>query len=112
MFTTIDENGVIRKPAVDKKGNIYENHPFTNTAILGFEIPMFDAAIQYVKDMALTITEVGYIGWDIAITETGPAVVEANPFPGHDIYQSKVHMNEDGTGLRKIFENIIYANEN
>lgn len=107
LFTTIDEDGVIRKPAVDKKGNIYENHPYTNTPILGFEIPNFKEAMEYVKQMALEIPEVGYVGWDIAITENGPVVVEANPFPGHDIYQSKVHMKEDGTGLRKEFEKII-----
>jgi len=108
LFTTIDEDGVIKKPAVDKKGNIYTNHPFTNTEIVGFEIPLFDQAINYVKTMAKSIPEVGYVGWDIAITENGPVVVEANPFPGHDIYQSKVHMKEDGTGPRKDFEKIIY----
>lgn len=108
LFTTIDEDGIIRNPAVDKKGNIYTNHPYTNTEILNFEIPMFNEAIEYVKSMAISIPEVGYVGWDIAITEKGPVVVEANPFPGHDIYQSKVHMNEDGTGLRKTFEKIIF----
>lgn len=108
LFTTIENDGVIRKPAVDKKGNIYTNHPFTNTKIVGFKIPMFDDAIDYVKTMASSIPEVGYVGWDIAITENGPVVVEANPFPGHDIYQSRIHMKEDGTGLRKDFEKIIY----
>ncbi len=108
LFTTIDETGIIRKPAVDKKGNIYTCHPFTNTNLIGFEIPLFKQAIEYVKTMAISIPEVGYVGWDIAITENGPVVVEANPFPGHDIYQSKVHMNEDGTGMRKVFEKIIY----
>ena len=108
LFTTIEKDGVIRKNAVDKKGNIYTNHPYTNTAIVGFKIPLFDEAIKYVETMASSIPEVGYVGWDIAITEKGPVVVEANPFPGHDIYQSKIHMKEDGTGLRKDFEKIIY----
>lgn len=108
LFTTIDEYGIVRKPAVDKKGNIYSNHPYTNTELVNFQIPLFNEAIEYVKAMAISIPEVGYVGWDIAITEKGPVVVEANPFPGHDIYQSKVHMNEDGTGLRKVFERIIF----
>jgi len=108
LFTTIDNGGIIKKPAIDKKGNIYTNHPFTNTNLINFEIPLFNEAIEYVKTMASSIPEVGYVGWDIAITEKGPVVVEANPFPGHDIYQSKVHMNKDGTGLRKEFEKIIY----
>ena len=108
LFTTIDEDGIIKKPAVDKKGNIYTSHPFTDANIIGFEIPLFNKAVEYVKTMAMCIPEVGYVGWDIAITEQGPVVVEANPFPGHDIYQSKIHMKEDGTGLRKDFEKIIY----
>lgn len=109
LFTTIEPNGFIAKPAVDKKGTVYSAHPYTNTPIIGFEIPMFQEAIEYVKQMCAEIPEVGYVGWDIAITEKGPVVVEANPFPGHDIYQSKVHMNDDGTGMRKEFEKIIFG---
>ena len=108
LFTTIEKNGLIQKPCVDKQGNIYDNHSFTNTSLIGFEIPLFEQAIEFVKTMAISIPEVGYVGWDIAITENGPVVVEANPFPGHDIYQSKIHMKADGTGLRKDFEKIIY----
>lgn len=109
LFTTIEPDGIIAKPAVDKKGTIYEAHPYTNTQIIGFKIPMFKEALEYVRQMCAEIPEVGYVGWDIAITENGPVVVEANPFPGHDIYQSKVHMNEDGTGMRKEFEKIIFG---
>lgn len=109
LFTTIEQNGVIKKPAVDKQGNIFDKHPYTGTNLIGFEIPLFKQAIDYVEKMAITIPEVGYVGWDIAITENGPVVVEANPFPGHDIYQSKIHMNEDGTGLRKAFEEKVYG---
>ena len=107
LFTTIDTDGIIKKPAVDKKGNVYSSHPYTNSTIVGFEIPLFNEAMKYVETLASQIPEVGYVGWDIAITENGPVVVEANPFPGHDIYQSKIHMKDDGTGLRKDFEKII-----
>lgn len=107
LFTTIEEDGTIQKPAVDKQGNIFNNHPYTGAPLVGFKIPLFDKAIEFVKTMAISIPQVGYVGWDIAITENGPVVVEANPFPGHDIYQSKIHMKEDGTGLRKDFEKII-----
>ena len=111
LFTTIDENGTIDKPAVDKLGNIYEYHPFTKTKITGFKIPFFKEAMEYVKALALEIPEVGYVGWDIAITKDGPLVIEANPFPGHDIYQSKTHMNKDKTGMRQNFEKIIYSQD-
>ena len=111
LFTTIDESGLIDKPAIDKLGNVYEYHPFTKVKITGFKIPFFKEAIEYVKTLALEIPEVGYVGWDIAITKDGPLVIEANPFPGHDIYQSKIHMNIDRTGMRKKFEDIIYSQD-
>lgn len=111
LFTTISEEGTILKPAVDKAGNIYDNHPYSNCPIVGFKIPYFKEAIEYVKQMAISIPEVGYVGWDISITPNGPVVVEANPFPGHDIYQSKIHMNEDGTGMRKIFEKVAFGKD-
>jgi len=111
LFTTIEENGVIKKPAIDKKGNVYKSHPYTNTKIVDFQIPLFADAIKLAELMALSIPDVGYVGWDIAITEAGPIVVEANPFPGHDIYHSIIHKNDDGTGLRKKFEKIIYEEE-
>jgi hypothetical protein len=109
LFSTIDEDGVIRKPAVDKAGNIYENHPYTGTPVVGFKIPKFQEAMEYVKALAAEKPDVGLVGWDIAITENGPVVVEANPFPGHDIYYSIVHRSEDKMGLKPEFDKIIFG---
>lgn len=108
LFAIIDDFGIISSPAVDKKGNIYTNHPFTNHPIVGFKIPLFDNALDLVKDMAAVTPEVGYVGWDIAITPTKAIVIEANPFPGHDIYYSKAHAKQHPDGLRQKFEKIIY----
>ena len=102
------ETGIIDYLAIDKQMNIYERHPLTNESILWFQIPKWPRIKRFIAQASKEVPEVGYVGWDIAITENGPVVVEANPFPGHDIYQSKVHMNEDGTGMRKVFEKIIY----
>lgn len=109
LFTTIDDDGIIRKPAVDKQGNIYEKHPYTGTEIVNFKIPYFQESIDFVKNFAKQIPEVGYIAWDIAVTENGPVVIEGNSFPGHDLFQSSIHMNADGTGLRPLFDSIIYG---
>lgn len=108
LFTTIDEDGVIRKPAIDKKGNIYEKHPYTNTTIVGYKIPFFDEAVAFAKELAKVTPQIRYTGWDICITPYGPLVIEGNPFPGHDIYQSKIHLSEDGKGKLQAFEKLIY----
>ena len=108
MYSVISETGIITKPAIDKLGNIYKNHPVTNTKIVGFKIPYFKEALDMVIESSKVIKEVGLVGWDIAITDNGPLMIEGNQLPGYDIYQSKIHLNDDGTGLKPVFDKVIY----
>lgn len=112
MYSIIDENGIISKPAIDKNGNIYKIHPVTNTNIEGFQIPFFKEACEMVIEASEVIKEVGYIGWDISITESGPVMIEGNQLPGYDLYQSKAHLNKDKIGLKPIFDEAIYGKIN
>ena len=92
MFAPIDiEEGLIRYPAADKDGNVYKKHPLTNVRIVNFKIPLWQECLQLVDEAARIVPSVRYVGWDIAITNDGPVFIEANPFPGHDIYQIPVH---------------------
>ncbi len=107
MFSVVDENGKITKPAIDKAGNIYEIHPVTDTPIKGFQIPLFEEAKALVVKMSQVVPEIGYTAWDICITEKGPVVIEGNEFPGYDLYQSKIHLDDNGMGLKPMFDRII-----
>ena len=70
MTAPIDEKtGIIKFPAMDKKKNIYYEHPMTKTKIVGFKIPKYKEAIKLVKIAAKVIPEIRYVGWDIAITD-------------------------------------------
>jgi len=109
LFTVVSDDGVVRKKAIDKKGNVYETHPATGTKIVGFEIPNFDKALSVAKECAAEIEGLRYIGFDIVVTENDALVLEANPFPGHDLYQSEEHLNEDKKGLREKFDKEIYG---
>lgn len=111
MYTIVSETGSLEKPAIDKKGEIYEVHPTTHTPIVGFQIPYFEQAIQMVIEASSVVPEVGLVGWDIAITDRGPVMIEGNQLPGYDIYQSKIHLNEDGTGMKPLFDQVIYFDE-
>ncbi len=107
MTTVVDLNtGVIRKPALDKALNLYEKHPISGVSFLGFEIPFFPQCVQLVEQAALEVPQMGYIGWDVAITEEGPLLIEANQFPGHDIYQFQPHL-DNGIGLKPAFDRAI-----
>ena len=108
-FSVVDEDGIIKKPALDKENNIYYIHPDTKTNIVGFRVPMFHEAIEECKKAALITPEIGYTGWDIAITEKGIDIVEANQLPGYDIYQSYPHLNADLCGLKPKFDEAIFG---
>ena len=71
-----------------------------------------EEAIAMVKEAAKVVPEVGLVGFDIAITEKGPVMIEGNQLPGYDIYQSKIHLNSDGTGMKPLFDQVIYGKNN
>lgn len=50
--------------------------------IVGFEIPKYKEVIDFVKELGVVVPKVRYVGWDIAITNNGPVVVEGNNFSG------------------------------
>ena len=104
MVTTINiETGIVEYPALDKKKNIYEIHPYTNEKIIGLKIPMWDKVKELCIEACSVTPEIGYIGWDVCVGEKEPCLIEGNDFPGHDLYQLPIHRN-DGIGLLPIFE--------
>ena len=104
MVTTINiETGIVEYPALDKKKNIYEIHPYTNEKIIGLKIPMWDKVKELCIEACDVTPEIGYIGWDVCVGETNPCLIEGNDFPGHDLYQLPIHRN-DGIGLLPIFK--------
>lgn len=99
------ETGTVIDRALDKQKNLYERHPATGVPIKGFTFPDWDKARALVEQAAQVIPEVGYVGWDVCFTPTGPCLVEGNQFPGHDIYQLPVH-TPDKIGIMPRFREI------
>ena len=64
--------------------------------------------METAKECAKEIEGLRYIGFDIVVIENDALVLEANPFPGHDLYQSEVHLEDDKKGLREKFDKEIY----
>ena len=108
MYSFFDESGTIIYPAIDREGREYYTHPVTKTKIKGFKIPYYKEAIDLAIKASEKIPQVGYIGFDIAITKNGPILIEGNELPGYDLYQSKVHMNKNKEGKKPEFDAIIY----
>ena len=92
MVAPLDEvTGIVKDRAIDKNKTLYENHPQTGTPIKGFQFPDWDKAMDMVKQAATRVSQVGYVGWDVAFGVDGPMLVDGNNFPGHDIYQLPEH---------------------
>lgn len=104
------ETGTIEYNALDKAHNLYEKHPVTGTKFIGFKIPMWEDVLKLVKDAGKVVPEVKLIGWDVGISDKGPLLVEANNFPGHDIYQLPPHRT-NGIGVLQDFESVIYGDK-
>lgn len=109
MYTLFSDKGVITKPAMDREGKLFTVHPTSKVPITGFQIPYYQEAIQMALKASEKIPQVGLVGWDIAITDKGPVLIEGNELPGYDIYQSKIHLSETKEGLKPFFDEVIYG---
>lgn len=92
MVAPIDEKtGIVQDKAIDKNKVLYETHPATGTKIKGFKFPDWNEALEMCKEASKIVPEMAYVGWDVGFSNKGPVFVEANEFPGHDIYQLPEH---------------------
>jgi len=53
-------------------------HPVTGMDFIGFQVPYWEDCVQLVKKAAVCIPENRSIGWDVAVTGTGPVLIEGN----------------------------------
>ena len=97
MYTFVNDDGVVVAPAIDQADNYFEVHPLTNEKIIGFQVPLFDMAVELVKEAALVVPDMAYVGWDVAIGEKGAVLVEGNWFPG--VFQMKPSFTKDKQGI-------------
>ena len=105
MYTFVNDEGKVFAPAIDRDDNIYKIHPISHKEIVDFTVPMFDKAIELVKECAKVVPEIGYVGWDVAISKEGPVIVEGNCFPG--VYQVKPSFVDKKEGLLPKYNEIM-----
>jgi hypothetical protein len=74
------ETGVVSGPGVysDITKSDDEYHPVTGQRITGFALPFWEEVIDLSRRAALHTPENRSVGWDIAITENGPELIEGN----------------------------------
>ena len=95
------EKGVLVGNAINKDMEEFEVHPVSKIKFDGFKIPYFKEITELCKNAALRFPKTIVIGWDVAITDNGPIIIEANNGPGFDLPQ--VLMKK---GTKYMLENI------
>ena len=98
-------SGNVYADAIDRADNIYSKHPISGKEIVGFKVPMFHDAVELVKECAKVVPEVQYIGWDVAISQNGPLIIEGNCFPG--VFQVKPSLVDKKEGLIPKYNQIM-----
>lgn len=87
IMCAIDEKGIITSFGYDDDLNIYEKHPTSINNIKGSKISYMKEAIEMVKEAALKVPEIRFVGWDVAISEKGPCLIEGNFYPSYGMHQ-------------------------
>ena len=100
IVTGIDaKTGVLLANSKSKTSDLLIRHPLTNTIIPGIQIPFWDEVLDTVTQAAMVLPEIRMIGWDVAVTPTGPVIIEANHMPGFSTMQwgtnGLMHMLKD-----------------
>lgn len=72
------------------KEDLYE-HPVTHTKLAGFSIPFWKETLDMIKKAALKNKANRSVGWDVAITQHGPELIEGNHNWCKLLWQLPVH---------------------
>ena len=94
------DSGVIIH-ASDKKGAFFVSHPDTGKQIIGFKMPRWEEAKTLVNELAAVVPSNRFTGWDLALTDNGWVLVEANARGQFDSPQLT------GSGCKPLMDSIL-----
>ena len=106
MVRVDPKSGKIVSDATDDYYNIFDKHPDTGIVFKGYQVPMVHEAVALAKEAAMVVPEIGHVGWDVAVTPDGPALIEGNDYPGSDMGQLAPHYPEKH-GLWPFYKSIL-----
>lgn len=64
--------------AADEMGHRFVTHPQTAQVLDDFQVPDWEDAKKLVRELAAVVPDNRYTGWDLALTQNGWVLVEAN----------------------------------
>ena len=104
IIADVDVNtGEVITDGVDFKNTVFKRHPDTGEPIKGFKIPYFEEMKTMIEEAGDEIE--GYYGWDVAIGEKGPVIIEVNTNAGPTALQA-AYVPEN-KGMRYVIEKYL-----
>ena len=101
-YMRLGEDGKITSRVVDDIANVYEEHPIAKIKFDTVKVPFVKEAYEMALEAALVVPEVRYVGWDIAITDNGPVIMEGNEYPSYGLVQYYLFNDEHEGHLASI----------
>jgi hypothetical protein len=72
------QTGVTGRGVAKKQSGFLAHHPDSGVLLEGRQVPYWDDVLRLVRRGARCFTGLRGIGWDVAVTPTGPVLIEAN----------------------------------
>ena len=98
--------GEVISDAVDQNNLVdYAEHPVTGVPFKSLKMPFWQETIDMMRKAVPLADKISNIGWDVAITEEGPLIIEANTIPGFNTAQYRgFAWVTDGFGYQPLFD--------
>ena len=81
------ETGIVSGKGKSRLGNNHYIHPETDIVMLGYQVPNWDILKKETIKAAEKLPNLRLVGWDVAITENGIALIEGNHNPDYELYE-------------------------
>ena len=72
------KTGKLERYAHRMHDRVIKEHPLTNITFENYQLPFWKETLDMVKKLHKIFYQIPSIGWDVAITPTGPKIIEGN----------------------------------
>jgi hypothetical protein len=101
LYVKVDpDTGTLSNEATTYNRMMYTAHPDTGFSFKDVRIEAWGDVKAFAIEVATKLREINYLGWDIALTTTGPAVVEVNNSPDMGMIQDFYGGVRDGLQIK------------
>ena len=84
-----------------------QHHPETGEKIIGTTIPYWEEIIDTVVAAHKKVPELGICGFDVAVTQDGPKIIECNDNPNHGLYQLAARRGVRNPDMEPLWQSVI-----